>query len=141
MYRAQVLDVLRIEGGQIAEITSFEPHLFPAFGLADEFLSAPAFTGMRKLVVNTFLSLDGVMQAPGGPDEDPTEGFDAGGWAVGYWDDVMGAAMAETMDASRSTCCSAARPTRSSPPTGRVSDEPGAEPEQGPQVRRLDDSR
>jgi RNA polymerase sigma-70 factor (ECF subfamily) len=33
IYRAQVLDVLRIEGGQIAEITSFEPHLFPAFGL------------------------------------------------------------------------------------------------------------
>ena len=33
VYRAQVLDVLRIEGGKIAEITSFEPHLFPAFGL------------------------------------------------------------------------------------------------------------
>jgi len=33
VYRAQVLDVLRIEGGRIVEITSFEPHLFPAFGL------------------------------------------------------------------------------------------------------------
>lgn len=45
---------------------------------------------MRKLAVNTFLSLDGVMQAPGGPEEDPTGGFDLGGWSVNYWDDAMG---------------------------------------------------
>jgi dihydrofolate reductase len=44
---------------------------------------------MRKLVVNTFLSLDGVMQAPGAPEEDPTHGFAHGGWSVGYWDDAM----------------------------------------------------
>jgi dihydrofolate reductase len=44
---------------------------------------------MRKLVVNTFMSLDGVMQAPGGPDEDPTGGFTHGGWAVNYFDDEM----------------------------------------------------
>ena len=44
---------------------------------------------MRKLVVNTFMSLDGVMQAPGGPQEDPTGGFDYGGWAVNYFDDEM----------------------------------------------------
>jgi dihydrofolate reductase len=44
---------------------------------------------MRKLVVNTFVSLDGVMQAPGGPDEDPTGGFTLGGWAVNYFDDEM----------------------------------------------------
>ena len=44
---------------------------------------------MRKLTVNTFMSLDGVMQAPGGPDEDPTDGFGHGGWAVNYFDDEM----------------------------------------------------
>jgi dihydrofolate reductase len=44
---------------------------------------------MRKLVVNTFMSLDGVMQAPGGPDEDPTGGFEHGGWAAGYFDEEM----------------------------------------------------
>ncbi len=50
---------------------------------------------MRKVVAATFLSLDGVMQAPGGPDEDPTGGFTLGGWTVNYWDDVMREAMAE----------------------------------------------
>jgi dihydrofolate reductase len=44
---------------------------------------------MRKLVVNTFMSLDGVMQAPGGPEEDPTGGFEYGGWAAGYFDEEM----------------------------------------------------
>ena len=44
---------------------------------------------MRKLVVNTFLSMDGVMQAPGGPEEDPTGGFVNGGWSVNYWDETM----------------------------------------------------
>lgn len=51
---------------------------------------------MRKVVAATFLSLDGVMQAPGGPDEDPTGGFTHGGWTVTYWDDVMAEAMGET---------------------------------------------
>jgi dihydrofolate reductase len=44
---------------------------------------------MRKLTVNTFMSLDGVMQAPGGPEEDPTGGFTKGGWATSYFDDEM----------------------------------------------------
>lgn len=44
---------------------------------------------MRKIVANTFVSLDGVMQAPGGPEEDPTGGFKHGGWSVNYWDDMM----------------------------------------------------
>jgi dihydrofolate reductase len=44
---------------------------------------------MRKLIVSTFASLDGIMQAPGGPEEDPTGGFTLGGWMFGYWDEVM----------------------------------------------------
>ena len=43
---------------------------------------------MRKLIASTFVSLDGVMQAPGGPAEDPTGGFAFGGWSFSYWDDV-----------------------------------------------------
>ena len=52
---------------------------------------------MRKLVTNTFVSLDGVMQAPGGPEEDPTGGFEHGGWTVPHWDDQMAQAMGEFM--------------------------------------------
>ncbi len=52
---------------------------------------------MRKLVTNTFVTLDGVMQAPGGPDEDPIGGFSHGGWSFNYWDDVMGRVMDETL--------------------------------------------
>jgi dihydrofolate reductase len=50
---------------------------------------------MRNLVINTFLSLDGVMQSPGGPDEDPTGGFSLGGWGVPYFDEAMMSRMAE----------------------------------------------
>jgi dihydrofolate reductase len=50
---------------------------------------------MRKLAVNTFMSLDGVMQAPGGPDEDPTGGFTHGGWAANYFDEEMMGRVAE----------------------------------------------
>ena len=52
---------------------------------------------MRKLIVNTFLTLDGVMQAPGGPEEDESDGFTYGGWSVNYWDDMMGEVMDEIM--------------------------------------------
>ncbi|MER9848745.1 dihydrofolate reductase family protein [Mesorhizobium sp. M0106] len=51
---------------------------------------------MRKIIAATFVSLDGVMQAPGGPQEDPVGGFKFGGWTFHYWDDVMGAEMGET---------------------------------------------
>jgi dihydrofolate reductase len=51
---------------------------------------------MRKVIVQTFLTLDGVVQAPGGPEEDTSGGFAYGGWSVNYWDDRMG----EVMDAA-----------------------------------------
>jgi dihydrofolate reductase len=51
---------------------------------------------MRKVVAAAFMSLDGVMQAPGGPPEDPTGGFTHGGWTVNYWDEPMGQFMGET---------------------------------------------
>lgn len=51
---------------------------------------------MRKLIVQTFLSLDGVMQAPGGPEEDTSGRFRHGGWSVTFWDSVM----QETMGAA-----------------------------------------
>jgi dihydrofolate reductase len=51
---------------------------------------------MRKIIVGAFVSLDGVMQAPGGPDEDPTGGFKYGGWVAPLWDDVTGKAMDES---------------------------------------------
>jgi dihydrofolate reductase len=52
---------------------------------------------MRELIVNTFMSLDGVMQAPGGPEEDRSGGFEHGGWSFGYWDEQMQAAMGASM--------------------------------------------
>ena len=44
---------------------------------------------MRKLIVQSFITLDGVMQSPGGPHEDPTGGFSHGGWAVNFFDEPM----------------------------------------------------
>jgi dihydrofolate reductase len=54
---------------------------------------------MRKVIAATFVSLDGVMQAPGGPEEDTDGGFKFGGWTFHHWDDVMGDAMGATFNA------------------------------------------
>ncbi len=54
---------------------------------------------MRRIVVGAFASLDGVMQAPGGPEEDPTGGFAHGGWTTAFWDDAMNAAVGESFAA------------------------------------------
>jgi len=52
---------------------------------------------MRKLIVSEFLSLDGVIQAPGGAAEDTEGGFQHGGWTMPYWHDDIGKAFGALM--------------------------------------------
>jgi dihydrofolate reductase len=52
---------------------------------------------MRKLIVSEFMTLDGVMQAPGGADEDRDGGFEHGGWTMPYWHDDIGASFMALM--------------------------------------------
>ena len=54
---------------------------------------------MRKVIVGAFVSLDGVMQAPGAPQEDPTGGFAYGGWVFPYWDEALDARMGALFEA------------------------------------------
>jgi dihydrofolate reductase len=53
---------------------------------------------MRKIIVLEHISLDGVIQAPGGPDEDPSGGFAFGGWSAPYSDEITGTALAKKMN-------------------------------------------
>lgn len=57
---------------------------------------------MRKLIVVLFVTLDGVIQAPGGPEEDTSDGFKYGGWVGPYMDDFSGKVMGEQMSLERS---------------------------------------
>jgi len=52
---------------------------------------------MRPIITAAFVSLDGVMQAPGGPDEDRSGGFELGGWLAPFMDDVLGAEISELL--------------------------------------------
>ena len=54
---------------------------------------------MRKLTGAVFQSLDGVMQAPGGPEEDPTTGFRFGGWSFHFWDETLEKPFGQVIDA------------------------------------------
>jgi hypothetical protein len=70
---------------------------------------------MRKVIAGAFVSLDGVMQAPGAPEEDPTGGFKHGGWTFPYFDETVGQASL-TRKAARTTSlpgCSTKRPSTS----------------------------
>ena len=52
---------------------------------------------MRELIVSAFVTLDSVMQAPGGPEEDRSGGFEHGGWSAGYWNEELEQVMGEMM--------------------------------------------
>ena len=60
---------------------------------------------MRKIAILSFVTLDGVMQSPGGPTEDPSNGFTQGGWARGCWDEVMGLVRSEAMSEPYDMLC------------------------------------
>ena len=75
---------------------------------------------MGKLQVGTFVTVDGVMQAPGGPDEDRDGGFEHGGWSFHYWDDAMESG-SPSRRCARTRSSWGGGPTRSSRSTGRTS--------------------
>jgi hypothetical protein len=78
---------------------------------------------VSKLIVQEFLTLDGVMQAPGPNDDDREGGFTYGGWLAPYFDDPLWHTIGQ-LHAKPVGCCLAARPTRPWPATGRTSPMP-----------------
>jgi dihydrofolate reductase len=66
-------------------------------GLAGPTQAVEEDQAMRNIHVLTFVSMDGVMQGPGGPEEDKSGGFPHGGWTVGYFDEVVGQEMTREM--------------------------------------------
>ena len=80
---------------------------------------------MRKVIVGAMISIDGVMQAPGGSEEDPTGDFKFGGWTATLGETRFSANSSTSCSAGRSTYCSGGAPTISSPHTGPT---PKAEP-------------
>ena len=72
---------------------------------------------MRKIIATAFVSLDGVMQGPGGPQEDTSGGFDLGGWTTNYRSEKSGAAVWRWWVPwpSHTTCCWAAKPMTTLP--------------------------
>jgi hypothetical protein len=77
---------------------------------------------MRRLIVLSFVSLDGVIQGPGGPTEDTSGNFKYGGWTVPYFDDFAGKVMGEQMSRPMNLLLGRMPPTgRSMRATGRES--------------------
>jgi len=74
---------------------------------------------MRKVIVNEWMSLDGVVHAPGAPDEDTSGGFKHGGWHMRYFDELSQQKVVEGFAETGGMLLGPA-PTRSSPPTGRT---------------------
>lgn len=78
---------------------------------------------MRTIRIIEHISLDGVIQGPGGPEEDPTNGFAHGGWAFPHHD-VPGGEAIDNAKGAALTCCSGARPMIPSLGIGRISPAP-----------------
>jgi hypothetical protein len=74
---------------------------------------------MRKVIVNEWMTLDAVVQAPGHPDEDREGGFQHGGWHLPYFDDISRRWVVESYSGAGGFILGR-RPTRPWPPTGRT---------------------